>query len=318
MNKLLFTIPLALLLIPFAYAEKAEIDVPFNYHGFSCELVDNTEELTYTCIFQGNIQSFTIEDLKKFEAILTEEEINEAIETIEKLELEKIQEENITENDRLIAHLEKKVYQSQWYDTEELVLLHMLYDLEMCYQGIGRSAIIQDYREFEISNYINYKNNHVEIKAGSKLGELAKNMEECYAQQKLENMVLSQAYANKIHGEKDITFSLLEHYKGLKALPFDELTSTTNEIDMSVICDSNQHSQNYKNLMNCPKPVYDGYTLDKTNGVIIYYSHALEKYQKFMNGYGNKLATSEDKKLEADRASMIVQEMLEENPWYYR
>jgi len=316
-NKLLFTISLALLLIPFAYAEKVEIDIPFESHGYSCSLVDSTEELTYTCIFQGNIQTFTLEDLKKFEAILTQEEINQAIETIEKLELEKIQEESITENDRLILHLEQKTM-SNYYTTEELVLLHMLYELEMCYQGLGRSAVTQDYREFEISNYINYKNNHVEIKVGQKLGDLAMNMEECYAQQKLENMVFSEQYNNMVVGENDITFSLLDHYQGLQAVPYDKLKSTDNKIDMSAICDSNQHSRQYKDLMNCPKPQYDGYTLDKTNGVVTYYSSTLEKHGNFMKDYGNLKATNEDKKQEADKASIILEKILKENKWYYR
>lgn len=315
MNKLLFTLPLVLILIPIANAEEITINIPFDSHGYNCELVDTSEELRYTCIFEGNVRTLTLDELKKFEAILTEEEINEAIETIEKLELQKIEQSKITENDRLILKLEKKV-NGGWYDTNELVLLHMLYDLEMCYQGLGRSAVTQDYREFEISNYINYKNNHVEIK--NKLGELAKSMEECYAQQKLEYIVFSEQYNNMAVGENDVNFSLLEHFEGVQAVPFEKYTSTSKEIDMSVICDNNQHSQQYKNLMNCPKPVYDGDMTDKTNGFITYYSSALQKHGEFMQEYGSLKATQSDKQEEELKASKILEEILKENSWYYR
>ncbi len=307
--------PLVLFLIPFAYAEKITIDVPFESHGFNCHLVDNSQELKYTCVFEGSVRTLTLDELKKFESILTEDQINEAIETINKLELEEIEKNAITENDKLILQLEKKI-NGGWYDTNELVLLHMLYDLDLCYQGLNRSAVIQEYREFEISNYVNYKNNHVEIK--NKLGDIALSMEECLAQQKLENIVLSQQYENIVVNEDDITFSLLEHYKGLKALPYEELTSNDKSIDMSVICDSNQHSQQYKNLMGCPEPVYDGDMTDKTNGFITYYSSALQNHGEFMINYGNVKATTEDKEKEEEKASIVLEEILKENSWYYR
>ncbi len=87
---------------------------------------------------------------------------------------------------------------------------------------------------------------------------------------------------------------------------------------MRVICDSNQHSQPYKNLMGCPKPIYDGDSSPKNNGFITYHSKSLESYVEFMVEYGNKKATFDDKQIEADKAEIIKEKILQENFWYYR
>ena len=304
-----------LLLIPFAYGEKIEIDIPFESHGYNCTLYDTVDNLTFECIFEGKIQTFTLEDLKKFESVLTEEQIDKAIQDIEQKEIKKIEDSKITENDKLLIKLKQK-YAKQSINNEDLVLLFMIKELDLCYQGLGRSAVAQDYREFDISKYEDYKNNHVSIEG--KLGEIAKNMEECRAQQVLENKVFSEKYNNLAVGKNDITFSLLEHYKGVQAIPYDKINSNNHNIDMRVICDSNQHSQPYKNLMNCPKPIYDGDSSPKNNGFITYYSKSLESYGEFMVEYGNKKATFDDKQIEADKAEIIKEKILQENFWYYR
>jgi hypothetical protein len=313
LNKLLFTIPLAILLIPFVYAEKVEIDVPFDQHGYNCTILDTINELTYTCIFEGNIQTFTIQDLKEFESILTQEQIDKAIKDIEKAELIKLEESKITPNDKLILKLEQK-RDNKLIDSQEIVLLQMIKELELCYQGLGRSSVIQEYNEFDVSNYSSYQFNHIEVKG--KIGELVKNIEICKAQNTLENQILSQQYYSISKFNDNPTFSLLDHYQGVQALPFEKLTQTTTDIDMSAICDNYQFTRSYKDVMGCAPIKYDGFTYPDGNGFISYYSPVLEEYTFFMQDYGDKQATEKSKQIESDKAYKIARELIEDNHFW--
>jgi hypothetical protein len=318
LNKLLFTIPLAILLIPFVYAEKVEIDVPFDQHGYNCTILDTVNELTYTCIFEGNIQTFTLQDLKEFESILTDKQIDEIIESLnqEKLKQIEIEKAKLTPNEQLIYSLEQK-RDNGGISSQDIILLHMIKELELCYQGLGRSEAIQTYNEFEITNYLNYKFNHIEVVG--KIGNIVKQMEVCKAQHTLENKTLSQRYQNLVVNSEDIQFNHRDQFKGISAIPFEKFTATSTEIDMSAICDNNQQTRQYKDMMGCGNPIiYDGYTLDKSDGVINYYSSSMEKYQTFMKDYGNIQATAQDKQIEIDKATVIKEKLLQENTWYYK
>jgi hypothetical protein len=313
LNKLLFTIPLAILLIPFASAEKITIDVPFDSHGTNCFITDNVNELLYTCIFEGNIQTFTQEDLKIFESVLTENQVDEIIQQLEQEELKAITESKITPNDKLILKLEQKRDNGN-IDSQDIVLLQMIKELELCSQGVGRSSVIQEYNEFDISNYASYQFNHIKVEG--MIGELVKNIEICKAQNVLETQILSQQYNSISVFNDNPTFSLLEHYQGLSALPFDKLTATTTDIDMSAICDNHQFTRSYKDIMGCESIKYDGFTYPKGNGFISYYSPILEEYTFFMQDYGDKQATEKAKQIQADKAGLIAREMIESNHFW--
>jgi hypothetical protein len=190
----------------------------------------------------------------------------------------------------------------------------MIKELELCYQGLGRSSVIQEYNEFEISNYLNYQFNHIEVKG--KIGELVKNIEICKAQNTLENKILSEKYNSLSKFNNNPTFSLLEHYQGLSALPFDKLTATTTDIDMSAICDNHQFTRSYKDIMGCAPIIYDGFTYPDGNGFISYYSPVLEEYTFFMQDYGDKQATEKAKQIQADKAELVVREIIESNNFW--
>ena len=94
---------------------------------------------------------------------------------------------------------------------------------------------------------------------------------------------------------------------------------------MSLICDSNQHHAHYKEQFGC-KVLYDGIDEETiksqnelrfgTDGKMNYQSQALNDYMDFMNQYGNKHATIQDKQIQADIAKPIAQKMLEDNHFY--
>jgi len=134
----------------------------------------------------------------------------------------------------------------------------------------------------------------------------------------VENQILSEKYNSLSKFNNNPTFSLLDHYQGLSALPFDKLTATTTDIDMSAICDNHQFTRSYKDVMGCEPIKYDGFTYPDGNGFISYYSPVLEEYTFFMQDYGNKQATTHDKQIQSDKAEIIKEKILQENLWYYK
>jgi hypothetical protein len=293
LNKIFLLIPL-LILIPYAAAEKIEIDIPFNFHGYSCTITDNPEELTYTCIFQGNVQTFTNQDLKEFESILTEKQVDEIIEQlkIQELELIEIEKENKkTFEDRLIERLEKKL-QSGNISNDEIIHLKMLKELDKCYQGLGKSRQIQDYREFNISNYENHELKNHEYTHGY-FGQLVKAVEECKAQTILENNVLSEKYNNIIGSEIKQKY----HAQGLEniqAIPYDYFRENNAAIDLNAICNDFKLTQSHKKYLGCVIQ-YDGQSMREieidnikkfgSDGIINYESEIMKNYNEFMLNY---------------------------------
>ena len=123
-------------------------------------------------------------------------------------------------------------------------------------------------------------------------------------------------------GEDDYQFSLLVEYEGIQALNFDDHTATHRNIDRSLICGNNQYPLTHQAQFGC-EVLYDGKTAEQikreneirfgTDGKIGYQSEALDRYHAFMEQYGNKVATVEDKANAEKLAEPIAQYMIENN-----
>lgn len=290
MNKLLFTIPLILLLIPFANAEKITIDVPFDSHGYSCTITDNPDDLIYTCVFEGMVRTLTAEELMEFESVLTEEEINEALEEIKQEELRKIKlekESKKTFEEQLLERLQGKLERG-FISNDEIIHLKMLQELDKCYQGLGKSRQIQEYREFNISSYQSHDLKNHDFKKGY-FGKLVMAIEECKAQTILENNVLSAKYDNLLGSE----IKQLHHrdFVGdVQAIPYDKFRETNKGYDLNSICNLTNITESHKKYLGCVIQ-YDGQSMREikmenedtfgTDGLIHYESKILEKYNKF-------------------------------------
>ena len=146
-------------------------------------------------------------------------------------------------------------------------------------------------------------------------------IEECRAQHALKKVV-GEGYSNMPTGDDDVQFSLLVEYEGIQAVEFDKYTSTTRDIDRSAICDNRQFADTQKAQFGC-EVLYDGKTVEQikaenearfgTDGKIGYQSEALDKYHAFMEQYGNKVATVEDKANAEKLAEPIAYEMIMNN-----
>ena len=104
-----------------------------------------------------------------------------------------------------------------------------------------------------------------------------------------------------------------------------QYTRTTTNIDRSAICDNNQFADTHKVQFGC-EVLYDGKTAEQiklenelrfgTSGTIEYKSQVLTDYMDFMNEYGNRQATTDDKKVEEEIALPISNEWKENNNFY--
>jgi hypothetical protein len=313
-----------LLLIPgVVYAEESIVQVPFDYHGQSCTF--NEIAVEYQCIWQGKPDPITIEELESFKGGLHDRLIDEAIAKLESQALEEIaiQQAILTPTERLIESLEKK-YTKGDISGPDLVLLQMLYELDTCRQGMdNRTLHIQSPREFEISLADDYLYNHVSYE--HKLGDLVKSIEECKGQQHIYKA--SVGYANMVGGEDDVWYDHRSLYEGVQAIPYDKFMATSNEIDMSTICDNHQFSDQHKAQAGC-QVLYDGKSAEQikrenklmfgTDGMVQYQSETLDRYNEFMSTYGNIEATIQDKKIQAELVKPIVEELLEDNLFYQK
>ena len=200
------------------------------------------------------------------------------------------------------------------------VYMNLLKELNTCKQGMDRqTAPFQEAREFEISEFNLWQVNNVPVEGH--LGDLVMAVEECRGQQKLLKVV-GQGYAGMPTGEDDKQFSLLEHFEGVQALNFDDHTATHRNIDKSLICGNNQYPLTHQAQFGC-EVLYDGKTLEQikaenelrfgTDGKIGYQSESLDRYHAFMEQYGNKVATVEDKANAEKLAEPIAKEMIENN-----
>ena len=320
--KVMIAAVLGLLLINGAgmvQAEKATIEVPFDSVGTSCWYDEINIE--YHCTWEGMKRIFTIEDLKEYQDVLSNEIYDQEIEKLNQKALKEIAEEKakLTPNEKIIAAIELKLDRGI-ADASESVLRNLLLDLDKCYQGMDRTASIQTAREFEISGFKQIESNNVKIEG--LLGKLAMAIQECKGQKEV--FKLTVGYQNFDFGSKQ--YSLHDKFtQDIQAVNYDKLTSTTLEINRSAICDDNQHSDQYKKQFGCIV-LYDG--LDEaeikrqneirfgTDGKVNYQSQVLDDYMEFLKGYGNKYATSQDKQIQADIAEPIANEWKKDHNFY--
>ena len=322
--KVMIAAVLGLLLINGAgmvQAEKAIIDVPFDSVGTSCWY--DEVKIEYHCKWEGMIQVFTLEDLKEYQDVLSNEIYDQEIEKLNQKALEEIAAEKskLTPNEKIIAAIELKLDRGI-ATASDSVLRNLLLDLDKCYQGMDRTAAIQTYREFEISGFKQLEANNVKIEGI--LGTLALSIQECKAQKEI--FKLAVGYQNMLTGEDDYQFSLQDKFTpDIKAVNYDKLHSTTREIDRSAICDNNQFADTQKAHFGC-MVLYDGLDEESiraqneirfgTDGKINYQSKVLDDYMNFLNNYGNKYATAQDKQIQADIAEPIANEWKKSNNFY--
>ena len=302
-------------------AEKATIDVPFDSVGTSCWY--DEVKIEYHCKWEGMNQIFTLEDLKEYQDVLSNEIYDQEIEKLNQKALEEIAAEKakLTPNEKIIAAIELKLDRGI-ATASDSVLRNLLLDLDKCYQGMDRTAAIQTYREFEISGFKQLESNNVEIKG--LLGKIALSIQECKAQKEV--FKLAVGYENMLTGEDDYQFSLQDKFTpDIQSIPFEKFTRTTLEIDRSAICNDSQHHDQYKEQFGCIV-LYDGMDEDSirleneirfgTDGKINYQSQVLDDYMEFMNNYGNKHATAQDKQIQADIAEPIANEWKKDHNFY--
>ena len=302
-----------------AQAEESVIQVPFDYHGFSCWYDEITIE--YHCTWQGIQEKFTIEDLEEFRHILDQTVYEEELKRLQDEALAEIEAEKaiLSPNEKTILAIEKKLNQGIATATDS-VLMNLLKELNTCKQGMDkRTAPIQTAREFEISDFDLWSVNNV--KYDGQLGEIVMAIEECQAQQVIYK--LSVGYENMPTGVADYQYSLADVYTpDFQAVPYEKFTSTTTDIDRSAICDNNQFPNTHKAQFGC-EVLYDGKTAEQIklenelrfgiDGKIGYQSESLDRYHAFMEQYGNKVATVEDKANAEKLAEPIAKEMIENN-----
>jgi len=304
-----------------AQAEESVIQVPFDYHGFSCWYDELTIE--YHCTWQGVQDKFTIEDLEQFKDILDETIYNEELKRLQEEALAEIEAEKaiLTPNEKIILEIEKKLNQGIATATDS-VYMNLLKELNTCKQGMDKqTAPFQEAREFEISDFNLWKVNNV--KYDGKLGEIVLAIEECRAQVALKQIV-GEGYSNMPAGDDDVQFSLLVEYEGIQALNFDDHTATHRNIDRSLICDNNQFPLTHQAQFGC-EVLYDGKTAEQikrenevrfgTDGKVQYQSELLGKYHEYLNN-NFRYATAQDKALEESIAEPIAKNMIESNSFW--
>ena len=319
-SKILALVALLAIGTTYAYAETSTVEVPFESHGQSCWFDDLAIE--YHCTWQGVVETFTIEDLEEFRDILDETIYNEELKRLQETALAEIAAEKtiLTPNEKTILAIEKKLNQGIATATDS-VYMNLLKELNTCKQGMDkRTSHIQTAREFEISDFPLWSVNNVKYEGA--LGELVKSIEECQAQEHVYK--LSVGYQNFDFGSKQ--YSLNDKFTpDIQAVNYDSLVATDSGVNKSLICDSNQHSQQYKKQFGCVM-LYNGIDSEEikrqneirfgTDGKIRYESQVLTDYMDFLNNYGNKQATVEDKKVQELIAEPIANEWKEDHNFY--
>lgn len=312
--------------VTFAYGETSTVEVPFDSHGQSCWFDELAVE--YHCTWQGQMREpMTIEEIESFRTETNNRIIDEAIAELEAEALEEIavEQAKLTPTEKLIERLQAK-YDRGFAETKDIVLLKMLRDLDVCYQGLGRSEPIQQEREFEISLADDWKWNNVNY--DSHLGKLTRAIEECRAQQHMETYTLSAQYDHFVNDKDDIWYDHRELLAGVQAVPFDKLTEASRDVDMDTICNNNQFSIEHRQQFDC---YIVGYLTNEQinaenklsgnynySGGIVYGAEIFEEYHNFLEDYGGLDATVEDKRLEAEKATIIAEQILSSNAWYNR
>ena len=306
--------------IPLAYAETSVVEVPFDSHGQSCNFDEIAVE--YHCTWQGIVEKFTIEDLKEFKSVLSEQRYDQELQRLNEEALAEIaiEKAKLSPNELKIQQLEEKLDRGV-ATARDSVLMNLLKTLDTCKQGMDeRTVHFQTAREFEIAEFNLWQVNNV--KYDGVLGEIVMAIEECEAQEQVYK--LGVGYQNFDFGSKQ--YSLADKFTpDVKAVNYDLLLATSNAVDTSLICDSNQHSQQYKKQFGCLM-LYDGLSAEEikrqnelrfgTDGLISYQSQVLDDYNEFMSSYGGRDATVEEKKVEELIAEPIANEWKDDNLFY--
>ena len=300
--------------VTFAYAEESVVQVPFDYHGQSCWLESAT---TYQCVWEGEVEPFSLEDLEKYAHVLTEEQYAEEYAKLTAEPEPEVVVDDRTPEEKLIEKLQLKLYRGE-ADATEATHLRLLKQLDECQRGLGNSAAVQDRTSFVISEFTYGKYNNIEIKG--QVGDLLMAIQECQAQNTLEHYVLSEADGNFAKADANDVGNLdhLAAWKGIQAIDFELYTKNSDRLDLDPICDSWLYADTHKVEMGC-KDVYEyeGKTNVNPKGYITYYSDANTKYQKYLLE-NSRYATTEDKQIQEQIAQPLLQEMLEKNRWYHR
>lgn len=305
------------------YAETATVEVPFTSHGQSCSFDELSVE--FHCVWQGIPEEITEDNIEELKDLITQGMYDAEIAKLNEQALEEIaiEKAKLTPNERTILEIENKLNKGIGTASES-VLMNLLKKLDTCQQGMDKqTAPFQTAREFEISHFHLWKVNNIPYEG--QLGEIVMAIEECRGQQALLKVV-GDGYAGMPTGEDDYNFSLADIYtKDVQALNFADHTATHRNIDRSLVCDNHQFANTQKAQFGC-EILYDGLTMDQvkrqneamfgTDGMISYQSDTLDKYNKFMENYGNYLATAEDWDRQADIAEPIAREMIESNDFY--
>ena len=300
--------------VTFAYAEESVVQVPFDYHGQSCWLESAT---SYQCVWEGEVEPFSLEDLEKYAHVLTEEQYAEELAKLTAVPEPEVVVDDRTPEEKLIEKLQKKMFKGEATATEA-THLRLLKQLDECQRGLGNSAEIQDRTSFVISEFEHGKYNNIEIKG--QVGDLLMAIQECQAQNTLEYYVLSEADGNFARADAlDIgNFDQLAAWEGIQAIDFELYTKNSDRYDLDPICDSHLYADKHKVLLGCEDVYeYEGKTNVNPKGYITYYSQANTEYQQYLME-NNRYATTEDKRIQEQIAQPVLEEMLEDNLWYDR
>ena len=306
--------------LPLAYAETSVVEVPFDSHGQSCNFDEIAVE--YHCTWQGIVEKFTIEDLEEYKDILSEQTYNQEIQRLNEEALAEIaiEKAKLSPNELKIQQLEEKLDRGV-ATARDSVLMNLLKTLDTCQQGMDeRTVHFQTAREFEIAEFNLWSVNNV--KYDGALGKIVMAIEECEAQEEVYK--LGVGYQNFDFGSKQ--YSLNDKFTpDIQAVNYDSLLATSNAVNTSLICDSNQHSQQYKQQFGCVV-LYDGLDEESiraqnairfgTDGSMNYQSQVLDDYNEFLGTYGNQQATAEDKKVQELIAEPIANEWKENHNFY--
>ena len=302
------------------YAETTTVEVPFDSHGQTCSFDEIAVE--FHCVWQGYKEVYTLEDLKEYKELLTVERYDQEIQKLNEIALAEIaiEQAKLTPNEKTIQSIEKKLDKGT-ATARDSVLMNMLKELNTCKQGMDeRTQHFQTAREFEVSDFQLWSVNNV--KYDGVLGEIAMAIEECQAQEEIYK--LGVGYQNFDFGSKQ--YSLQDKFTpDIQAVNYDSLLATDSGVNKSLICDSNQHSQQYKKQFGC-LILYDGLSAEEvkrqnelrfgTDGKIQYQSQVLTDYNDFMNNYGGREATVEDKKVQELIAEPIANEWKDDHLFY--
>ena len=313
-KKTLAIVALLAIGVTFAYAEESVVQVPFDYHGQSCWLESAT---SYQCVWEGEVEPFSLEDLEKYAHVLTEEQYAEEYAKLTAEPEQEVVVDDRTPEEKLIEKLQKKLFKGEATATEA-THLRLLKQLDECQRGLGNSAAIQDRTSFVISEFEHGKYNNIEIKG--QVGDLLMAIQECQAQNTLEYYVLSEADGNFARADAlDIgNFDQLAAWEGIQAIDFELYTKNSDRYDLDPICDSHLYADKHKVLLGCEDVYeYEGKTNVNPKGYITYYSQANTEYQQYLME-NNRYATTEDKRIQEQIAQPVLEEMLEDNLWYDR